>query len=273
MLATLPGMSAQTIELFDNPNPRGDWSIVNDSVMGGISQSQIQTNKNAHLEFSGNLSLANNGGFASVRSRATQLDLGNNSTLQLEVNGDGRSYQIDLRSRNTRMAGSFRATFETTGSGWQKIEIPMNQFIAQSFGRPYPNIRFNPQEMNSIGFTLSDKKPGPFRLEIKRISVLKPEITNNPIAAVPDNPPVALITTAIQKGVPLFNEGNPQACAAIYEVACIALASMPQAPSDLKNRLDQALAQASNTEDPSRQAWILRYALDDALDVFASPPE
>ena len=43
------------------------WQIVNDSVMGGLSTSQAYEKDNS-LIFTGNVSLENNGGFASIRT-------------------------------------------------------------------------------------------------------------------------------------------------------------------------------------------------------------
>ena len=44
---------------------QGQWSIVNDDVMGGISQGQAQAVDDVLL-FRGQISLENNGGFSSV---------------------------------------------------------------------------------------------------------------------------------------------------------------------------------------------------------------
>ncbi len=44
------------------------WRIVNDAVMGGLSSSTVSINNEGKILFSGNVSLDNNGGFASLRS-------------------------------------------------------------------------------------------------------------------------------------------------------------------------------------------------------------
>jgi monofunctional biosynthetic peptidoglycan transglycosylase len=44
-----------------------NWRIVNDDVMGGISKSNLYLNSNGNLIFEGEVSLENNGGFASCR--------------------------------------------------------------------------------------------------------------------------------------------------------------------------------------------------------------
>ncbi|GAK94928.1 hypothetical protein JCM19298_1758 [Nonlabens ulvanivorans] len=58
-----------TIDIIDfgkNGNTN-DWVIVNDGVMGGLSQSTA-INYEDYVLFSGTTSLKNNGGFASYRS-------------------------------------------------------------------------------------------------------------------------------------------------------------------------------------------------------------
>ena len=256
---------ARIIDLFESPNPQNDWAIVNDSVMGGVSNSRVQETSDGHILFSGNLSLENNGGFASMRSRNTSLRLGPNSTLKLRIRGDGRTYNLDLRSNRTRMAGSFRASFQTTDGNWSDVTIPMDRFVAQSFGRSYPNVEFNPSTVTSIGVTLSDKRPGTFALEIQSVEVVNGREALEPTFTLSENPPAQLISLAIQRGVPLFNQGNPEACAAVYEIACLGIASMPDTPTDLARNLREAIAKAQREPDASQSAWTLRYALDDAL--------
>ena len=69
--------------------------MVNDSVMGGISNSQVLY-ENDNLVFTGKVSLANNG-FASIR---TPLDVKNQNITKivLRVKGDGQTYQLRLRT-------------------------------------------------------------------------------------------------------------------------------------------------------------------------------
>ena len=52
-----------------------NWNIVNDDVMGGISKSFLSINDENNLIFSGNVSLKNNGGFASTRMGLDSVSL------------------------------------------------------------------------------------------------------------------------------------------------------------------------------------------------------
>ena len=65
-MITSIGAKEKSITEFDSSE--GDklgWGIVNDGVMGGRSSSRVERTDEG-IRFSGNLSLANNGGFAST---------------------------------------------------------------------------------------------------------------------------------------------------------------------------------------------------------------
>ena len=73
-----------------------------------------------------------------------------------------------------------------------------------------------------------------------------------------------LIHLAIDRGVPLFNHGNHQACATIYEITAHALMSMPaETVSDGERKLLQrAIAMAGRSHDSMTKAWAFRGAFD-----------
>lgn len=73
---------------------------------------------------------------------------------------------------------------------------------------------------------------------------------------------------AIERGVPLFNQGNPEACAAVYEVAATSLAGRHDVPKNVRTRLNQALAESRKQTDGSARAWTLRRALDDSRQMM-----
>jgi hypothetical protein len=77
-----------------------EWQTVNDGVMGGVSEGKFKITDQKTLEFSGTLSLENNGGFASVRTKAKKLGLEKGDTLVARVKGDGREYSMNLYLNN-----------------------------------------------------------------------------------------------------------------------------------------------------------------------------
>jgi hypothetical protein len=61
---------------FDQPGEAKQWRIVNDDVMGGMSQSSFAQTPEGRAIFKGEVSLENYGGFASVRTVPLDLSLG-----------------------------------------------------------------------------------------------------------------------------------------------------------------------------------------------------
>ena len=150
------------------------WQTVNDGVMGGVSEGQFKIS-NQTMEFFGTLSLENNGGFTSVRSRPAKLGLEKGDTLLARVRGDGREYTLNLYVPRPRTAFSYRWIFKTQKNEWVEMRAPLDKFVATSFGRAVPNEPLNPADVNAIGFLLSDKQAGPFKLEVEWIKVTKSE--------------------------------------------------------------------------------------------------
>ena len=142
---------AQTMtSLFDfaqsadtQPSDAAQWQIVNDGVMGGRSSSQAsivsvdaggeskgETNV---MRFAGNLSLENNGGFASVQSRPNgSLGLDPAETILLRVKGDGRRYTFNLYTPDRRTAFSYQLEFDTKAGHWTEVKLPVDKFVAHS---------------------------------------------------------------------------------------------------------------------------------------------
>ena len=92
----------QSISEFTPAENEGfSWQIVNDGVMGGLSKGNVEHTSDNIMHFWGTLSLDNNGGFSTVRSRVN-FDLSNDLGLLLRVKGDGRTYEARLDSTTFR---------------------------------------------------------------------------------------------------------------------------------------------------------------------------
>ena len=162
------------IPLFDftEADAPKQWQTVNDGVMGGVSEGKFKITDAKTMEFFGTLSLANNGGFASVRTKVKKLSLEKDDTLVAKIRGDGRQYMLNLYPNKQRMAYSYRATVQTKKDEWIEVKVPLDKFEATSFGRIVKNAGLvKPEEINSLGFMLGDKKAGPFKMEIEWIKV------------------------------------------------------------------------------------------------------
>jgi monofunctional biosynthetic peptidoglycan transglycosylase len=157
---------------FTGADSAKEWQTVNDGVMGGVSEGKFKITEAKTMEFFGTLSLANNGGFASVRTKAKKLDLEEGDTLVAKVRGDGREYMLNLYPNKQRTAYSYRASVQTKKDEWIEVKIPLDKFEATSFGQMVKKAgAMKPAEINAIGFMLGDKKAGPFKMEIEWIKV------------------------------------------------------------------------------------------------------
>jgi len=158
---------------FAGPDTVQKWQAVNDGVMGGVSDGRFKITPDKTMEFSGRLSLENNGGFASVRTKPANFNIHAGDTLVVRVKGDGREYVLNIYTKSRRMAFSYRTALPTTKDEWTEVSVPLEDFIPTSFGNRVQGMRpVEPDQINSLGFMLSDKKPGPFRLEVDWVKII-----------------------------------------------------------------------------------------------------
>lgn len=246
---------------FEYGPDAASWYAVNDSVMGGISNGGAVMMKTPGVRFAGILSLENNGGFSSIRSDGEAYKIEKGKDLLLTVKGDGRTYYFDLRTNVRQRAFTYRQSFQTKAGEVQKVRLPLAGFYATSFGRRVPQVEaLDPSEVKSIGITISDKKAGPFRLDILNVELINEE------ASVPKTVDEVL-RMAIQRGVPFYNRGDADACAALYEIALSGLLFLPKEQLDEEQRRMitstlQAGATAATADD---KAWTFRRGIDQIL--------
>lgn len=146
---------------------RSRWDAVNDGVMGGVSRSDIRRTDRGTGLFAGVLSLENHGGFASVRAALGPHDLSASAGLEVRVRGDGRTYQLRLRSDDWFDGIAYAADLETRAGEWTVVRIPFPKFRPTFRGRILTDVP--PLDTSCIGqlaFMLRDRIAGPFFLEI-----------------------------------------------------------------------------------------------------------
>ena len=151
---------------FQQPDEAGRWRAINDAVMGGVSRGQMQVVDGIGV-FSGEISLENNGGFASVRRDPEAFDLSSQAGLMLHVRGDGRRYQLRLLTDQLFDGAAYRAHFQPAPGEWQRVALPWSAFEAVFRGRRLDDApRLDPAAIRQLGLMLADRQAGPFRLEI-----------------------------------------------------------------------------------------------------------
>jgi len=156
-----------TVMDFQKESSLRDWYTVDDVVMGGRSDGNFKINDEGHGEFSGVVSLENNGGFSSLRHVLSRKDVSSYSTISLRVKGDGKTYQFRVKSvRSERF--SYTYSFDTSGE-WEWVDIPMKDMVPTWRGRRlnYPN--YPGQSLEEIGILIGNNKPESFTLVIDEI--------------------------------------------------------------------------------------------------------
>jgi monofunctional biosynthetic peptidoglycan transglycosylase len=159
---------------FQNSDESENWRIINDDVMGGVSQSKITFNDTGTATFQGRISLENNGGFASTRSKSHPFRLGDYIGLHVRIQGDGKDYQLRVRTDNRFDGISYRYRFATQPETWMNIRVPFSEFVPVFRGRVLSNVApISPEQIQQVGFLISDKQAGKFRIEIDWIKAYK----------------------------------------------------------------------------------------------------
>lgn len=146
-----------------------EWRIVNDGVMGGVSKSSLGLTVLGYGQFFGHVSLANNGGFASIQLNQSIKLTDEIKYVLLRVKGDGKAYEFRLKSQLTQPE-SYVHQFITTGD-WEIIKLPINDFYPQYFGRKLNRPNFNFSSIAQLSFLISNKQEEDFRLLIDWIGL------------------------------------------------------------------------------------------------------
>jgi len=149
---------------FSNPSTLRDSWIVNDGVMGGVSQSSLRQDIDSML-FEGVVSLENNGGFASMRSsvrfpQGTQL-------IELLAKGDGKRYKLVLRTELAPRV-TYVADFIALPT-WQTYRFNLSQFKSTFRGRDVDAPALSFSDVIDFGILISNNQAGSFAIQLKTL--------------------------------------------------------------------------------------------------------
>ena len=174
LLLTLTTMN-DTVFTIDFGKQTGgqDWYVVNDGVMGGLSNSSITFDQESML-FTGNVSLENNGGFASVRSARQLMDLSKYTKVKIRFKSKNkdRIFALRLNTNDVYYRPSYNQDFQSISDDWQELEFNLTDFnetvLGRKTGKTIPTSQL--EKVIRIGIMLNDKKEGAFSLEIDAIT-------------------------------------------------------------------------------------------------------
>ncbi len=158
-----------TIFDFNNKSDISNWKIVDDVVMGGRSNGNFKINKEGYGEFSGKISLENNGGFSSLQHQMKTLQVAAYSKAVLRIKGDGKTYQFRVKNSLNDNA-SYVYEFKTT-EDWMTVEVPFKDMAPQFRGRKLDQPHYQGETMQQITFLIGNKKEETFKLLIDHIEL------------------------------------------------------------------------------------------------------
>ena len=171
--------------IFDFSQPTDDlketWGVLDDVVMGGVSESSIRLVENTAL-FTGNVSTANSGGFASVRTRNFDppQNLAGYNGIEMRVKGDGKRYKFILRCESKWDGVGYCYSFDTVYNIWTTVRIPFDDLIPVFRAKTIKDGKsFDSTQLYSVQLMLSKFEydralnpkfsPGFFQLQVEYI--------------------------------------------------------------------------------------------------------
>lgn len=153
---------------FSTNSNLNDWIIIDDVVMGGVSDGNFSINDEGNGVFSGYVSLENNGGFSSVRHYCN-IKTSKDGIVVLHLKGDGKSYQFRVKDKRNQYY-SYITTFKTSGE-WETIEIELKNLYPSFRGRRLNLTKFEANTIEEIAFLIANNKNESFVLELDKIEL------------------------------------------------------------------------------------------------------
>ncbi|MUP46326.1 CIA30 family protein [Gramella sp. BOM4] len=160
---------AWTIFDFQKGTDLGNWRIVEDQVMGGVSTGKFYLNVEGHAVFKGTVSLENNGGFVSVDYDMPKTEIGNHEFIAVRLKGDGKNYQLRVKN-DDQVYYSYNYEFGTSGD-WEEVNIPLEKMSPTYRGRSLNKPDFDHSHLDQLTFLIGNNKNEDFQLLIDKIEL------------------------------------------------------------------------------------------------------
>lgn len=147
-----------------------NWWVVNDGVMGGLSQGNKVMTENSIL-FKGVISLDNNGGFSSLRRSLSDKNLTQYNKIEIRYRSTGISKALSLSVSRRWYIPNYKISLEGTSGKWKTKTIKLSDFKKHSLGKPM-NESLKKEKIKDVvrmGIITDEKKYGDFEFEVDYI--------------------------------------------------------------------------------------------------------
>lgn len=106
-----------------------DWFVVLDGVMGGRSTGELERAKDSYI-LRGEVSLENNGGFASLRTSYAEFDLSQYTTVRIRYRSTGQDFGFTLNKFKRFWYPNFKVNLPVSNGEWVE-----EQYLLKDFGK------------------------------------------------------------------------------------------------------------------------------------------
>ena len=166
---------ASIIDFGNLAEKNQDWVLLSDNVMGGITKSTIEYSNDAVL-LTGDISLANYGGFASIKTKYQRFDLSNYNGIKIRYRSANQKFFFTLEDNKYWAKPYYKNAFSSNKNDtWEEAIIYFKDFNEMIIGQPTGNVMplESLKKTVRLGIMTAEKKEGPFSLEVDYIEFIK----------------------------------------------------------------------------------------------------
>lgn len=147
-----------------------DWFVVVDGVMGGRSTGSLATQASS-VVLSGTISLANRGGFSSIRTPYGRYDLSGFETVEIRYRSIGQSFAFTLNNFRRFYRPKFKHVLPVSNGEWRTAKLSLSDFKKVRLSQPLDESPSKEElaKIIRLGLISNDKQAGEFELEVDYI--------------------------------------------------------------------------------------------------------
>lgn len=165
-LLSLIMLFANTMRINFVEEDLSGWYIINDGVMGGLSKGNARFTE-AGVMFFGEVSLANNGGFTSMRAPFGTYDLSDFSEITIKYRSSGIKMALQLEEDRRFYYPNFKINLPSSEQ-WVVKTYAMKEIAQYRMGYLTGNMMqvADKSEIIRLGFITDEKRAGDFEFEV-----------------------------------------------------------------------------------------------------------
>lgn len=147
-----------------------NWFVVLDGVMGGLSTGELEKKENSFV-LSGEVSLENNGGFASLRTPFTNFNLSDYAAVSIRYRFTGQDFAFTLHKYRRFWYPNYKVNLPVTKGAWTEVTCTLRDFERYRLGRKlsgHPDTD-DLEQIIRLGFISNTKEATPYTFEVDYI--------------------------------------------------------------------------------------------------------